>query len=131
MLLSLLYQQKTIKNYKNLLAKDLKDLYIGMNKKQKVKIKIWQISIDIFLNQTLWGLIDCLFWFIQAKIIVLKDLIPKSIIYQKALSRIIRHCQGKKLLWQTHWFWYKTIWRNKKANNKTRWRLYYRMLIGL
>ena len=36
----LLYQQKTIKNYQNSLAKDLKDLSIGMNIKQRVRIKI-------------------------------------------------------------------------------------------
>ena len=48
MLLSSIYQQKTIKNYLNFLAKDLKDQCIGMNIKQRVRIKIWQMNIDIF-----------------------------------------------------------------------------------
>ena len=45
-----IYQQKTIKNYQNFLAKDLKDLCIRMNIRQKFKIKMQQIFIDIFLN---------------------------------------------------------------------------------
>ena len=53
LLLSSLYQQKAIKNYENFLVKDLKDLYIGMNIKQKLRMKIQQMSIDIFRNQTL------------------------------------------------------------------------------
>ena len=35
------------------LWKDLKDQFIGMNMKQKVRIKIPQTSIGIFLNQIL------------------------------------------------------------------------------
>ena len=58
---SSLYQQKTIKNYQKFLAKDLKDECIGMNIKRKVKIKIQQISIDIFSNQTKKELTGCLF----------------------------------------------------------------------
>ena len=58
--LSSLYQEKIIKNYQNSLAKDLKDQFIGMNIKQKFRIKIQQINIDIFLNQALWELTDCL-----------------------------------------------------------------------
>ena len=53
MYLLLLYQQKTIKSYQNFLAKDLKDQCIGMNIKQKVRIKIQQTIIEMFLNQTL------------------------------------------------------------------------------
>ena len=53
LLLSSLYQQKAIKNYENFLVKDLKGLHIGMNIKQKVRMKIQQMSIDIFWNQTL------------------------------------------------------------------------------
>ena len=41
---------KTTKNYQNFLAKDLKDHFTGMNIKQKVRIKIQRMSIDIFLN---------------------------------------------------------------------------------
>ena len=55
-----LYQYRTIKNYQNFIAKNLKHQYIGLNIKQKVRMKIQQTSTDILLNQTLWGLIDCL-----------------------------------------------------------------------
>ena len=41
-----------------------------MNIKQKVRIKLQQIIIDIFLNQTLCELADCLFWFIKIKVTV-------------------------------------------------------------
>ena len=37
----------------------MKDQCIGMNIKQKVRIKIRQINIDIFLNRTLSVLTDC------------------------------------------------------------------------
>ena len=45
MSLQSLYKQKTIKNYQNLLAKDSKDQFIGINTKQKVRIEIQQIQI--------------------------------------------------------------------------------------
>ena len=45
----------------NLLAKDLRNQFIGLNIKQKVRIKIRQMNIDIFLNQILVESIDCLF----------------------------------------------------------------------
>ena len=51
----------------------MKDVDIGMNIKQKSEKKIQQMSIDIFLNQNFCELTDCLFWFIQTKMIVLKD----------------------------------------------------------
>ena len=44
-----------------ILAKDLKDQLIGINIKQKVRIKLQQMNIDIFSNQILLELIDCLF----------------------------------------------------------------------
>ena len=47
------YQQKTTKKYKNFLAKDLKDQCSGMNIKQKVRVKIWQTSIDVFYNEAI------------------------------------------------------------------------------
>ena len=50
MFLSSLYQQNTIKNYQNFLAKNLKDRYIQMNIKQKVRMKTQQTSTDILLN---------------------------------------------------------------------------------
>ena len=42
----------------------MKDLRIGMNIKQKVGTKIWQVNLNIFSNQTLLDLTDCLVWFI-------------------------------------------------------------------
>ena len=53
MFLSLLYQEKTTKNYQNFLAKGLKDQFIGMNIKQNVKIKFRQMNINSFSNQSL------------------------------------------------------------------------------
>ena len=53
MFLLSLYLQKTIKNCQNVLAKDLKDQFIGMNIKQKVRTLIQQMNIDIFLIQIL------------------------------------------------------------------------------
>ena len=61
MLLLSLYQQKIIKKYQNFLEKDLKDQFSGMNIKQKGKIKIRQMNIDVFWDQTLLELIDYLF----------------------------------------------------------------------
>ena len=65
MYLSSFYQQKTIKNFQNVLTKDLKDVDIGMNIKQKLekkkKKKKRQMCIDIFLNQNFCELTDCLF----------------------------------------------------------------------
>ena len=43
-----IYRKKTIKNDQNFLSKDLKAQLIGLNIKQKVGIKIQQMSIDIF-----------------------------------------------------------------------------------
>ena len=53
--------KKTIKNYKQFLVKNLKDQFIGMNIKQKVRIKIRQMNKYIFSNQILLESIDCLF----------------------------------------------------------------------
>ena len=39
-----LYQQQTIKNYQNFLANDLKDEFVGMTIKQKVRAKIQQMN---------------------------------------------------------------------------------------
>ena len=51
-LLLSLYWQETIKAWQNFLAEDLKDQCIEMNIKQNVRIKIQQMSINIFSNQT-------------------------------------------------------------------------------
>ena len=56
-----LYQEETIKNYQNVLVKDLKDQFIRMNIKPKVRIKIRQMNIGIFSNQFLLKSIDYLF----------------------------------------------------------------------
>ena len=45
----------------NILVKNLKDQFIGMNIKQKVRVKTQQTNRDIFSNQILLELIDCLF----------------------------------------------------------------------
>ena len=47
-ILSPLYQQKTTKNYHNFLSKNLKDQLIGMNIKEKLRMKIEQMNIDTF-----------------------------------------------------------------------------------
>ena len=61
MFLKYLHQLKIIKNYQNLVAKDFKDQFIGKNIKQKVRIKIQQMNIDIFSNQIFFELIDYLY----------------------------------------------------------------------
>ena len=43
---STLYQQKTLINYQNFFVKDLKDQFIGMNIKQKMRIKIQKPSFN-------------------------------------------------------------------------------------
>ena len=72
---------KDNKNCQNFLAKELKDQFIGVNIKQKVRIKIQQTNLDIFSNQTLLELIDLFFQLIQMKMPLLKDLKLKDIIY--------------------------------------------------
>ena len=57
MFLLFLYQQQTIKNYQNFLAKDLKDQFIGISMKQKVRTKIQQMNVHIFSNEILLKLI--------------------------------------------------------------------------
>ena len=83
MFLLSLYLLKTIKNYQNFLAKDLKDQFIRMNIKQKVRIKIRKINIDIFSNLFLLELTDYFSQFIKIKMPILKDLKLPDIIYQK------------------------------------------------
>ena len=59
-------------------------VFIGMNIKQKARIKTREMNIDIFSNQILLESIDCLFLFIQIMVPMLKDLMLENIIYQKA-----------------------------------------------
>ena len=42
-----LYQQKTIKNYQNFIENDFKNKLAEMNIKQKVKIKMQHMSIEV------------------------------------------------------------------------------------
>ena len=47
------FSAKTIKSYQNFVARDLKDKCVGVNIRQKERIKMQQMSIDVFLNQAL------------------------------------------------------------------------------
>ena len=53
-----IFQQETIKNYENFSTKNLKDSFIGINRKQKLRMEILQINTDFFSNQNLLELID-------------------------------------------------------------------------
>ena len=83
MFVLLLLQQNRIENYQNLVVKDLKDQFIGMNIKQKMRIKMRQTNVDIFPNQILLELINYLLQFIQINMAILKDLFTKR--YNKKL----------------------------------------------
>ena len=48
--------------------------------KQKVRIKIWQMNLDIFSNQILLESVDYLFEYIQIKITMLKNFKLRDII---------------------------------------------------
>ena len=48
-------------NISKLLSKGLKDQFIGMNIKQKIRIKVRQMNLDIWSNQVLLESIDYLF----------------------------------------------------------------------
>ena len=80
---------KIIKNYQNVLVKKSKDQCIGNHIKQKVRLEIQKMSINIFSNQTLQHLTAFLFSFIQMKIKIQKVVKLKDIISQKILVRII------------------------------------------
>ena len=49
------YELKAIKNYLNFLAKDLKDQFIGMNIKQKLRTKITTNEYRYFLKSNFVG----------------------------------------------------------------------------
>ena len=53
-----IFQQETIKNYENFSTKNLKDSFIGINRKQELRMEILQINTDFFSNQNLLELID-------------------------------------------------------------------------
>ena len=52
---------REIKNYQTPLAKDLKNYFIGINIRQKVRIKVQQINLDILSDQILLESINSLF----------------------------------------------------------------------
>ena len=56
-----LYPQEATKNYLNFLANDLKDQFIGTNKKQEVRMKIRLMNIETFSNQIILESMDYLF----------------------------------------------------------------------
>ena len=51
--------------------------------------KTQQMNTDIFSNETLKEVTDCLFWFLQIIEILQKGVVPLVIIYQKVLLKII------------------------------------------
>ena len=59
--------KKTMKKYQNLLAENLMDHFIVVNRKQEVRIKEPQANIDIISNQTLLESMDCFFYCIYIK----------------------------------------------------------------
>ena len=84
-----MFQQETIKNYQNFVAKDLRGPFVGMKIKQKVIIKIRQTNLNTVSNQIFLESIDHLFQFIETKMLLLKDLKLKGITYQNKLLIII------------------------------------------
>ena len=92
------YPQKTTKNYQKFLAQGLKDQCIGINMKQKVRIRIQQIHIHI-LNQNFQKF---------NRLMVLgfsnkdgnskKSIKPTNVIYQKAFLKITTSSATEKLL---------------------------------
>ena len=70
----------------NVLAQDFKDYWNVYKTKSENKNTM---NTDIFLNQTLFETIDCLYQFINIKITMLKDLNLKDITYQNVSSKII------------------------------------------
>ena len=84
----LLCQKKIIKILLNNKIKDFKYLFIGMNIKQKDKIKILMLIILSILVYILLFkvLIDCLLWHIVEQIIIsLLKMVKENIIYQELI----------------------------------------------
>ena len=80
--------------------KDSKGQFIGINTKQNVREKRPEMNVNVFTNQ-IWRIfesIDYLFWFIQIKVTMLKDLKHEDIIYQKELLIIITSSMKKKTM---------------------------------
>ena len=86
MILLRFYQQETIKNYRNFLAKDLKDQFIGINIKQKSDNKNTTNEYRYFLESHIVG-VNRLFVLVYSnkdanskKLIIRKYYLPKGII---------------------------------------------------
>ena len=61
-----------------------------------MRIKIQQMNLDIFFNQTLLKSVDCLFKILQMKMEMLKDLMLEDITYQKELLIILMSSSMEK-----------------------------------
>ena len=86
MFLLQLYQQETIRNYQNFLAKDLKDQFIGMNTKQKSENKNTTNEFRYLLESKFVG-VNKLFVLVYTnkdsdskRFIVKRSYLPKGII---------------------------------------------------
>ena len=77
-----------------------------MNIRQEVRIKIGQMSIDISKNQALKDLRDCLFWFV---------IVPKDMIYQNVLSKIIMSSSMKGNFMTDHLTFVKSDRKKKQS----------------
>ena len=66
-----IFPQETRKRQSKTIKTSLKDQYIGVNIRQKVRLKFRQMDLDIFLNQILLESIDYLFYFIQMNMLLL------------------------------------------------------------
>ena len=75
----------------------MKNQFVGMNIKQKMRLKIQQINIDVYSNQILLKSIDCLFYIIQIEMSMFKDLMLEN-----TPNDIIKNCNviinGEKVL---------------------------------
>ena len=60
------------------------------------------MSIDTFSNQFLQKLKDCLFWFIQIKMIIQEVIKKKGIIHKNILSRITTSSSTEKSFMTNH-----------------------------
>ena len=81
----------------------MKNQFIGMNKKQKLRIKIRQMNTDILSNETL-ELRNYLYQFICIKAMMWNELMLEDIIYLKELLIIIASSLLEKRLWQSNRF---------------------------
>ena len=76
---NIIFASKDTKLYVAVVTLSVRDneklsMFIRINIKQKVIVKIRQMNLDIFLNQILLESIDYLFKFIEREMLLLKDL---------------------------------------------------------